>query len=92
MYNNDISNTWGESNPCCCDVPSNYCEPKICPPVMECPEERCEHREIMCEVPHIVPINTKIINHHIYKHVYVPKYTCCEEHEVTNIYEKRCRF
>ncbi len=57
------------------------------PPVQECPQERVCHREIVCNVPHIVPINTRIINHYIYKHTYTPCYTCCEENEVTNVYD-----
>lgn len=50
-----------------------------CPSVCECPQERCCKREIHHCVEHIVPINTKIINHHIYHHVYKPVYTCTEE-------------
>ena len=51
----------------------------MCPRVMECPQEKCCTREIHHCVEHIVPINTRIINHHIYHHVYKPVYTCCEE-------------
>lgn len=36
---------------------------------------------------HIVPINTRVINHHIYKHSYTPCYTCCEENVVSNVYD-----
>ena len=50
-----------------------------CPSVCECPRERCCNREIHHCVEHIVPINTRIINHHIYHHVYKPVYTCTEE-------------
>ena len=35
-------------------------------------------------VPHVCPINTRIVNNHIYKHTYQPRYTCCEENTVTN--------
>ena len=59
----------------------------VCPPVYECPEERVCHRYICHEVPHIKPCNTKIINHHIYRHTYTPCYTCCEENEYSNVYE-----
>ena len=38
----------------------------------------------------VCPINTRIINHHIYKHTYSPCYTCCEENEVSNIEEGNC--
>ncbi len=59
----------------------------VCPPVYECPEERVCHRYICHEVPHIKPCNTKIINHHVYRHTFTPCYTCCEENEISNIYE-----
>ena len=62
----------------------------VCPPVYECPEERCIHREICHEVPHVCPINTRIINHHIYKHTYSPCYTCTEENVVSNVGEGCC--
>ena len=59
----------------------------VCPPVYECPEERVCHRYICHEVPHIKPCNTKIINHHVYRHTFTTCYTCCEENEVSNVYE-----
>ena len=62
----------------------------VCPPVYECPIEKCVHRNIVHEVPHVCPINTRIINHHIYRHTYSPCYTCCEENEVCNIQEGNC--
>ena len=62
----------------------------VMPPVYECPQERVIHREIMHEVPHVCPINTRIINHHIYRHTYSPCYTCCEENEVCNVMEGCC--
>ena len=61
-----------------------------CSPVFECPTERCIHRNIYHCVPHICPVNTRIINHHIYKHTYSPSYSCCEENEVCNIQEGNC--
>lgn len=54
-------------------------------PVSECPQERCVHRTIMHEVPHVCPIKTRIINHHVYRHTYRPEYSCCEENVVSNI-------
>ena len=60
------------------------------PPIYECPQERCCHREIHHEVKHIVPVNTKIMNHHIIHHTYVPMYTCCEEDTCCNVYDKKC--
>ena len=57
------------------------------PPVYECPQERVINKEIVHEVPHICPINTRIVNHHIYRHTYSPCYTCCEENVCSYIYE-----
>lgn len=63
-----------------------------CPPVVECPQQRVCHRQMCYEVPHIIPINTKIINHHIYRHTYQPMYTCTMEDEVSNVYDNRCGY
>ena len=73
-------------NPCC------GTQTMMCDPIQECPQERVCHRYICYEVPHIMPCNTRIINHHIYKHTYKPCYTCCEENVVTNEYEPKCCF
>lgn len=64
-----------------------------CDPIVEVPCERVCHREICHNVEHIQPINTRIINHHIYHHTFKPCYTCCEENEVCNIYDQNpcCR-
>ncbi len=62
----------------------------MCPPIYEAPRETVCHRYICHEVPHIQPCNTRIINHHIYKHTYTPTYSCCEENEVQNVYERNC--
>lgn len=62
----------------------------VCPVIYECPVERCIHRNIVHKVPHIVPVNTKIINHHIYEHSYDTCYTCSEENTFTNVNENRC--
>lgn len=59
-------------------------------PIYECPQERVCHRYICHEVPHIMPCNTKIINHHIYRHTFTPEYTCCEENVCENVYGPRC--
>lgn len=61
-----------------------------CQPVMECPQERVCHRQICYEVPHIIPVNTRIVNHHIYRHTYQPMYTCTMEDEVCNVYDNGC--
>ena len=62
----------------------------VCPPVYECPQERVCHRQTVIEVPHIIPVNTRIINHQIYRHTYSPCFTACEETEVSNVYENNC--
>ena len=59
-------------------------------PVFEPMQERVCHKEFIHEVPHICPINTRVINHHIYRHTYTPCYTCCEENEISNIYDGCC--
>ena len=61
----------------------------VCSPIYECPRETVCHRYICHEVPHIMPCNTRIINHHIYRHTYTPQYSCCEENDVQNVYERR---
>lgn len=53
-------------------------------PVVEQGRERIVNRTFVHEVPHICPINTRIINNHIFRHTYQPRYTCCEENVVTN--------
>ena len=63
-----------------------------CEPVMECPQERVCHRELCYEVPHIIPVNTRIVNHHVYRHTYQPMYTCTMEDTVSNIYDNKCGF
>ncbi len=53
-------------------------------PVVEPGRERIVNRTFVHEVPHVCPINTRIINNHIFRHTYQPRYTCCEENVVTN--------
>ena len=53
-------------------------------PIIEPGRERCVQRNIVHEVKHICPINTRIINNHIFRHTYQPRYTCSEENVVTN--------
>lgn len=57
-------------------------------PIYECPCERIINREINHEVNHIQPINTRIINHHIYHHTFTPCYSCCEENEMCEVYDE----
>lgn len=56
-------------------------------PVYECPMENVCERVIMHDVPHIVPIHTKIINRHVYKHSFIPKYTSSECDVCENVYD-----
>lgn len=53
-------------------------------PIVETPQERVIHRNFVHEVPHVCPINTRIVNHHIYRHTYQPRYTCCEQNVMIN--------
>lgn len=57
----------------------------VYPPIYECPDERICERYIVHEVPHVVPIHTKMINHHIYRHTYSPCYTYQEIDTCENI-------
>ena len=54
-------------------------------PIIEPGRERVINRTFVHEVPHICPINTRIINNHVFKHTYQPRYTCCEENTCTNV-------
>ena len=47
--------------------------------------ERCVHRTFIHEVPHVCPIHTRVINHHVYRHTYRPAYSCSEENVVSNV-------
>ena len=66
---------------------SDGCCQTVCPNVCEAPRERVCHRYFNYEVPHIIPCNTRIINHHVYRHTYIPQYTCCEENECSNVFD-----
>ena len=54
-------------------------------PIIEPGRERVIQRNIIHEVKHVCPMNTRIINNHIFKHTYQPHYTCCEENTCTNV-------
>ena len=56
-----------------------------CAPVMECPVERVCHINICYEVPHYIPVNTRIVNHHIFRHTYQPSHSCCEENVCSEV-------
>lgn len=74
----------------CCDTGMMGGNVNMACPVYECPEERVCHRYICYDVPHIKPCNTRIINHHVYRHTFTPCYTSCEENVVENVYGPRC--
>ena len=67
----------------CCPVVSTDCCPTD--PVYEEPIQNCIQKDYVHEVVHIVPIHTNVVNNHIYKHTYVPEYTCSEENICTNV-------
>lgn len=67
----------------CCPVISTDCCPTD--PVYETPIENCVQKDYIHEVVHIIPIHTNVVNNHIYKHTYMPEYTCSEESITTNI-------
>ena len=54
-------------------------------PIIEPGRERVINRTFEHIVPHICPIRTKIVNHHIYKHTYRPAYSCCEENVCSEV-------
>ena len=54
-------------------------------PINENVQERVINRTFVHEVPHVCPIHTRIINHHVYKHTYRPAYTCSEENVCSNV-------
>ena len=62
-------------------------------PIIEPMQERQVNRTIIHQVPHVCPIRTRIINHHIYKHTYNNCYTCTEENDICNVNEGcSCKF
>lgn len=63
----------------------------MCNPIHEAPQERVCHRYINYEIPHIMPCNTRIVNHHIYRHTFTPCYTCCEENVCEHVYDRKCQ-
>lgn len=70
---------------CGCECCMHTCCNSPACPIMDPPVEKCIKRDVFHDVCHICPINTKIINNHIFRHTYDPRYTCCEENMVTNI-------
>lgn len=58
-----------------------------CPPIYECPMTKVCERVIVHDVPHVMPINTKIINRHVYRHTFTPVFSCEECDTCENVYE-----
>ena len=84
-----VSDSVGMSSGCM--MPS--CPPSCacsCPPVCECPQNQVCHRVLNYNVPHIIPMHTTVVNHHIYNHTYTPVYSYSEVDEVENVYQNRC--
>ena len=69
----------------CCPVISTSCCPTD--PVYEAPIQNCVQKDYIHDVTHIVPIHTNVVNNHIYKHSYVPEYSCSEENITTEVYD-----
>lgn len=90
----NFGNTMDNMSGCGCSCNMDYMQNQnmMCPPIHECPQERVCHRYMCYEVPHIMPCNTRIINHHIYRHTYTPCYTTREEDVVSNVYDRNCCF
>ena len=44
----------------------------------------CIEKEFVHEIKHCCPINTHVINKHIYNHTYTPMYTCTSEDVIIN--------
>ena len=82
-----VENKEWEKSGCCMGNERPMCQTE---PIIECPEEKVCHRYMMYEVPHIKPCNTRIINHHVYRHTFMPYNTCCEENVFENIYDRHC--
>ncbi len=59
-------------------------------PIIEPPVEKVVNRCMVHEVPHVCPINTRIINNHIFRHTYRPLYSCCEQNIVSHVQEGYC--
>ena len=54
-------------------------------PIVEPVQERVINRTIVHNVPHICPVRTRIVNHHVFKHTYQPEFSCQEENVCSEI-------
>ena len=52
---------------------------------------KCIKKDFIHEIVHVCPVHTRIVNNHIYKHTYVPEYTCSEENVCTNVDDNCCK-
>ena len=87
MFNNDFGFQMDQNNICCPTV-SEQCCPED--PVFETPIEKCIKKDYIHEIVHVCPIHTRVVNNHIYKHTYIPEYTCSEENVCVNLDECNC--
>lgn len=96
MYNNDVINNLyveGNNNTNDSDMTNDtmmtnnsISMPQMSQqPIMGQVQEKVVHRTFVHDVPHICPIHTRVINHHVYRHTYQPRYTCSEENCVSNV-------
>ena len=91
MFNNNFGMNYGyqmwQDNKCCPTISEQKCPED---PVYEQPIEKCVQKDFLHEIVHVCPIHTRVVNNHIYKHTYVPEYTCSEENICTNYEECSC--
>ena len=91
MFNNNFMGGFeyymNQNNNCCPTIETQKCCED---PIYEQPIEKCVQKDYVHEIMHVCPVHTKIINNHIYKHTYVPEYTCSEENTCTN-YDNTCK-
>ncbi len=66
---------------CPCDMNFDSCNRE---PIMEPMINKCVEKEYIHEVKHCCPINTHVINKHIFNHTYTPIYTRTSEDVVIN--------
>lgn len=84
-FNTNTNTNYNDNMNINANMMGGYEEPamtSIQSPVIEPGRERVINRTFIHNVPHVCPINTRIINRHIYRHTYQPHYTCCEQNVV----------
>ena len=64
------------------------CQPSC--PIFERPIQRCVTRDICHDVQHVCPIDTKIVNNHIFRHTFVPCHTCSEANVACHVFTGSC--